>query len=437
VIIERTTAPALWVAAAVLLAAPARAEAPPSLPPRRGTELHLDDALALSRRHNFDLLSAKDDSTIADAAVRTAREHPNPALSVITGRIHSDGGDGTELGNSLWERGYDSVLQVGQPVEINGERGARRRAAVAASDASRARLADVRRTLEAEVVQAYAAAALAGANERIARESAGYLRDEERIAEARWNAGDISRSDLDQIQIAAARLELDAQNATNVAYAQRLALETLLGMSEPDGGVVVADSLEALVSRSEGSAPAAPGGVRPDIAAAEADLRQAGAALQLERARRLPVPALIVQVEHEPPVRANTLGFGVALSLPLWNLNGGPIAAARASRDQAEHAAARARSTMVADVAAARAAFDEATARWHRYRDELRPQSETVRRSVSLAYEKGGASLLDLLAAQRGDNDVRLATMQAASDAVIAAARLRAATATIPEVSRR
>ena len=43
---------------------------------------------------------------------------------------------------------------------------------------------------------------------------------------------------------------------------------------------------------------------------------------------------------------------------------------------------------------------------------------------------------LDLLQAQRSDNEVRLATMQAAADAAIAAARLRSFTTTmIPEVT--
>jgi cobalt-zinc-cadmium efflux system outer membrane protein len=50
-----------------------------------------------------------------------------------------------------------------------------------------------------------------------------------------------------------------------------------------------------------------------------------------------------------------------------------------------------------------------------------------VRQTVSFAYEKGGASLLDLLSAQRTDNEVRLATAQAAAETAKAAADLKAA----------
>ncbi|HEV2104242.1 MAG TPA: TolC family protein, partial [Candidatus Eisenbacteria bacterium] len=297
----------------------------------------------------------------------------------------------------------------------------------AAADAARARLADARRTVGTDVVRAYAAAALAEANAVVARRSAGLLGDEARIAEVRWHAGDISRSERDQIEVAATRLELDAGAAAAAARAQRIALEQLLGMPGPEGLSVVADSLEDLAARADVEPGPPAGGPRADLAAARADLRAADAELRLQLAERVPDPTLFVQAEHAPPDRPNSLGGGVSLPLPLWNRNGAGIAAARAALEQADRAARRAEAQIAADVAAARARYDEARARWHRYRDDIRPRAAAIRESVSLAYEKGGASLLDLLEAERTDNDVRLAAMQAASDVTVAAAELRAA----------
>jgi cobalt-zinc-cadmium efflux system outer membrane protein len=54
-----------------------------------------------------------------------------------------------------------------------------------------------------------------------------------------------------------------------------------------------------------------------------------------------------------------------------------------------------------------------------------------VRETVAFAYEKGGASLVDLLQAERTDNDVRLATVQAMSDTAGARADLEAAQAVL------
>jgi cobalt-zinc-cadmium efflux system outer membrane protein len=409
----------------LLVAAPALAAPLPAL------SLHLDDALSIARHRNLDLLLAAADTVISIAGIRTAREHPNPGISLISSRIHTDGGDASAAGNRLWSRVYDSVLSFGQEVELGGKRAARREAAAATADAAHARYADARRTVEAALVRTYAAAALAGAEERIARDSAGYLRDEARIAAVRWTAGDISRSDLEQIEIAAARLDLDAANAATTAHTQRIALEVLLGIPGNGGDIVVADSIETLVAGVPEPDTSAGAGLRPDLAAATAEVRRAEAAWRGAQAERIPDPTLVFQLEHQPPVRANTFGLGVALSLPLWNRNAGAIAAAGAEREKAAREMAQAQAVVSADLAAARGTFGESSRRWRRYRDELRPRSEAIRRSVSLAYEKGGASLVDLLEAQRNDNDVRLASMQAAYDAVVAAADLRAATTTI------
>ena len=61
------------------------------------------------------------------------------------------------------------------------------------------------------------------------------------------------------------------------------------------------------------------------------------------------------------------------------------------------------------------------------YQNQILPKSQRVRESVAFAFEKGGAALVDLLEAERADNDARLATAQAMSDAASAAADLEAA----------
>jgi hypothetical protein len=72
--------------------------------------------------------------------------------------------------------------------------------------------------------------------------------------------------------------------------------------------------------------------------------------------------------------------------------------------------------------------FHEASERLQRYQNQILPKSQKVRESVAFAYEKGGSSLVDLLEAERADNDARLATAQAMSDTASAVADLKAAT---------
>ena len=142
---------------------------------------------------------------------------------------------------------------------------------------------------------------------------------------------------------------------------------------------------------------------------------------------RVPDPTLFVQYEHEPPDFPNTLGVGISFPLPLWNRNRGGIASAKAAQEQARIQAEKVQAQIQAEISIAQNTYSDAAARWKRHRDEIQPKSADVRQTVSFAYQKGGASLLDLLSAQRTDNEVRLATAQAAAETARAAADLKAA----------
>ena len=395
------------------------AESPPALT--------LQEAQLEAFQHNWDQQSARRDVDIADAQRAIAHEFPNPSLAYSTAKINTDGKtNATAAGNDLWDRSYDSILAVTQPFEIGGKRSDRQASASAGYLAARAQFADAHRTLDVAVARAYVGAALADASAKVTAESAGYLRTEADVAAVRLKAGDIAQSDLDRIEIAARQMELQAQNARAAAVSQRVALELLIGVDHPNGGVVIRDDLETLADR-EAPPPPAHDVNRPDLAAAEQSLRKAEADLRLQRAMRIPDPSLLVQYEREPPDGPNTVGIGLSFPLPLWNRNQGAIHAASLAREQAALAVAKVNAQVDADIATARAGYDEALARWHDYRNEVRPRATRVRESVSLAYEKGGVSLVDLLEAQRDDSDVRLAAAQAAADAAAARAALQAA----------
>src|SRR5262249_55320981 len=112
---------------------------------------------------------------------------------------------------------------------------------------------------------------------------------------------------------------------------------------------------------------------------------------------------------------------------PLWNRNRGGIRAASAALDQAAVQLEKVKALIAADIATAELAYSDASARWRQQRDFIQPKAAEIRQSISFAFAQGGASLLDLLLAERNDNEVRLATAQAAADTANAAAALKAA----------
>jgi cobalt-zinc-cadmium efflux system outer membrane protein len=430
------------VGAAVLLSGlvATRAQMPTNAPAGTLSRLSLADAERLAFERNWDLLAARSGVDLATAERMVAHEFPNPTASLSTFKIGTHE-TATTLGNDLWERSYDSIAAVNQLIEIAGKRSSRKASAEAGVLSAEARLADARRMLNAGVAHAYLTALLAETNVAILNQSAGSLRKEADIAGARLHAGDISEADKSRIEIASAQLELQARTAESTATASRIALEAVLGMANPRGIWAPGDSLDSLAVVSAPAGGLQPGALRPDLAAAEADLKKAHADLRLQQALRVPDPTVSLGVEHEPPgggPAVDTFNVGLSFPLPLWNQNRGNIDAARATEEQFRITMGKVQAQVAADIASAEDAYNEARARWLRYRDELMPQSAKVRETIAFAYERGGASLVDLLQAERTDNDVRLATVQAMSDTAGARADLEAARAVLtPEGLKR
>ena len=391
--------------------------------------ISLAQAQAQAFARNWDVLAAKTGVSAAEAQRLIAQEFPNPTFSVSTAKIGPHDG-GTALGNGIWNRSYDTIFAVNQLIEIGGKRRDRKNSAAAGLAGAQARFLDARRLLEQGVTKAYVAALLAGETARILNESARMLRHETELAQVRLQAGDISDADEKQIENNADVFELQAKSAETAARQARIALEILLGADRPEGNWTPADSLASI----RVAAPANEGEPvdfrRADVQAAAADLQQSQADLQLQRAMRIPDPTFSVLAEHNPPGGSpptDTLGVGVSFPLPLWNRNRGEIQAAQATVEKNFLALAKARAQAAADLAGAQAEFQEASGRLARYQNQILPKSQKVREAVAFAYEKGGASLVDLLEAERADNDARIATAQAMADAASAVADWKAA----------
>jgi len=274
---------------------------------------------------------------------------------------------------------------------------------------------------------------------RVLRASAALLNHEAQIGQARLKAGDLSDSDFEQIQINAGQFELQADAAGAAAVQARIQVEILMGIGQPKGQWMPADGLEQLAAMTPAPASTAPDAVRPDVLAARADLRGGEFNVRLQKAMRVPDPTFSVLYEHQPqppgPPADNTFGLGVSFPLPLWNLNRGNITAAQASLEQYQDALGKVQAQAAADAASAQVEYQEASARLRRYQTAILSQSAKSRASISFAFEKGSATLVDLLEAERTDNTVRLAAAQAMADTASATADVMAARTTVTELS--
>ena len=207
--------------------------------------------------------------------------------------------------------------------------------------------------------------------QQVLHESVRYMKHEANIAQSRFSAGDLSDSDLKQIQISAEQFELQETAANAAAVQARIQVEILMGAREPKGDWAPADSLEQMDAVVPPPPESAAGAARPDVLAAEADPIGGKYNLKFQQATRIPDPSVSIQYEHNPvppgPPPDDTFGIGVSFPLPLWNLNGGNIKAAQAAIDQFELALGKVKAQNASDVATAQVEYREAHDRLQRY----------------------------------------------------------------------
>ncbi len=411
-----------------------------ALPVRGAGPVTLAEAQRLAAERNPDLLAARADLAAADAQRVSAAQLPNPTLSFSTAKIPTGGSPAsTDLGNGFFDRSYDTIVALNQLVEIGGKRGARKRSAAEGYAAAVAHVLDVERIVPAAVVRAYAAALVARSGAVLARESSDSFRRTASLAAAREEAGQISRIDRLQVEIAAGRFEAEAVQAQAGAAASILALEAVLGLPA-DTSLALADALEGITGAAE-PIPSPAGddaavAARPDVRILESALRRAEAERDLAKAGRVPDPTFLAQYEREPPDKSNTVGLGFAFPLPVFSRNRAGVLAAEAAIASARRDLDRGRFRARSDLVLARAALASAEIRERRLAGDVLPKAEAVRETVSFAWERGAASLLELLEASRSANDARLAALSARADLASARADLMAALGLAPRTER-
>ncbi len=421
---------------------------PAAAAPPAPEKLSLREAVVRALAHNADVQAARTDLAQAGAQLVIARQLPNPTLSASTAKIPTDGGQaGTALGNGLFDRSYDTVISLGQPLEIGGKRRDRRLSAEASLAAARARVRDAERSVGNAVARAYVAALVARESAGIARETATSLARSAELAKVRYDSGDISAADRLQIEIAEGRFRADADTAEGTARTSLVALAVLLGGAGDPRGYSQAASLElsgtlevlvgaaltpSLAPSQEEPTPSDLIERRPDVDSAKRNVEKAEADRALQVAFRIPDPTIMVQYEREPPDRPSSAGVGVSFTVPIFNQNTGAIRAAEAARDASRVELQRVRSRAAGELATAASSLETTKRRVQSLGGELLEKAHQVRDTVAFAWSEGSASLLELLEAERSLNDLKLAVVTAQGDLIQAAADKRAAMGFLP-----
>ena len=369
----------------------------------------LDTLVDFAVSHNADLAEAGERVAQADARARQAGAAILPSLSADAGANylagHSAQGGGHELD-------WLAMPSASYEVDFWGKNRATAHAALLEAGASRAARATVQLTILGAVADEYFQVLALRERLAVARSNLEAAQRILEAVEARFGAGLAGPADAalqkaarDRAQIAVADLEQQEMQA-------RAALALLLGRI-PEDFQVRGSSLDSL------SEPVVSAGLpsellvrRPDVAAAEANLRAASADLTAARAALFPSLALTAAAGVQNPALPATVltiaGAGPSLSLAA-NLTQ-PIFDHGRLRAQRDEAAARERELLVAYRAAILAALVdvENTLGALQQLDATRSfqegsleESARAFEGARLRYEHGAGDLLTLLEAQR------------------------------------
>lgn len=380
----------LVIVGSLLMADPGRAQDSGPVTP-----LTLEAALALAQRVNPVAGAAAARQRVDSAAIRQAAERPNPE-----GHL--------EFERETPNRTYG--VQV--PVELGGKRSRRLAVATATYREGEASVAQQLFALRTEVRVAFVEQVAAERRLDLLSQLTALATRIRDSASQRFSAGDISRLDLVQAELALTRARADATAAAGVLAAARIRLNTLL--------VVPAGARTRIAPPADVEPP-------PVAAVMPLALNASTALLVMDRAidtqlariamaRATQVPDLapdITLTRGAEPDFATGWRAGLAVSLPLFTRHRSGVQLEEAELTRLSLARQVTTSRLAGDVAAAAAG---ATASWDALqglRTDALPRAEETERMAEDAYALGQTGIAPVLQALQAAREIRLMEVEA------------------------
>jgi multidrug efflux system outer membrane protein len=298
----------------------------------------LDALVTEALANNRDLARAMARIDESRAALRAARAEQLPSVSANASatRVHS--GPNAPLtvgGGNLTFNDFRATLNVAYEVDLWGRAAnlsAAARDELLASEYARETL---RTALAAQVVQSYAALQSLDAQVVLFGQSVQAQRDSLGLQRRRFDAGDISELDIQQLQAELIDNEAQLPKLDRARGEAERALAFVLGRSPKalvEGGMARKDTPTLRASGVPGGLPSDLLLRRPDVLSAEARLRAAGARVNSARAAYFPGISLTAAYGRASTELSNLFdgpstiwNIGAALTQPIWD--GGRIGA--------------------------------------------------------------------------------------------------------------
>ncbi|HVN17683.1 MAG TPA: TolC family protein [Dongiaceae bacterium] len=380
---------------------------------------HLNNTTLLAAKLNIDELKAQE---------ITAHLRPNPELTVSA--------DGTQIAPShgVWQPFAGTFVSPGVSYlfERRNKRGLRYEVAKQGTAIGAAQADDTDRTLLFNLRTAFVGVLQAKAVLSLARDNLEYYDKILKVSRDRFQAGDISRIDLDRLELQRLQYESDLQGAKVNLRTTKINLLALLDDHRPvdsfdvDGSFDFHEDLLALDDYRKQALDS-----RPDLRAAVLTVKQSQTSYQLAEANGSVDPTIGVWFTHNGsfnnPDALNTIGASVSIPLRIFDRNQGEKLRTKIDINRSEKLRQGVETQVYSDVDSAYATINSNINLLKPYRRQYLEQAVRVRDTVFFSYQHGGASLLDFLNAESEYRTVQLSYVNLVGSYLTAAAQLNQA----------
>jgi cobalt-zinc-cadmium efflux system outer membrane protein len=311
--------------------------------------------------------------------------------------------------------------------ERGHKRELRRESAQKQTEISVAQYADQERTLLFNLRTAFVQTLQEKALLDLTRENLAYYNHLLQVSNDRLKAGDIARVDFQRLELQRVQYETDVQTALVNLRTAKIQLLTLLNDRTPVEQFDVTGSFDfsnELRPREELRRAAMDN--RPDLKAAMESVDKAQTDHRLAIANGSVDPTFSADFARNPPI---PVYFGLSVSIPLriFDRNQGEKLRTQQDITRNERLRDAATAQVFSDVDSAYATMESNLTLLRPYKDTYLKEAVEVRDTVSFAYTRGGASLLDFLQAQQDYRSTELNYLNLVGSYLTAAAQLNLA----------
>jgi cobalt-zinc-cadmium efflux system outer membrane protein len=377
---------------------------------------------------NPTLKAAKLNIDESRAAEITAFLRPNPDFTFGT--------DGTQLSRyrGVWRpfAGTQFASTVSYLHERDHKRELRRDQAKESTAIAESTYVDQERNLLFTLRNAFVGVLQAKAVLQNAKDNLAYWDHELDINRKRHRAGDFALVDLNRLELERAQFESDYETAFVNLRTSKIQLLQLLNDRTPISQFDVNgqyDFQEQLMTIEEYRSAAL--AARPDLRAALQSVDLAKVTHQLAVANGSTDPTFSVWWTSNPsfnnPYDNNTLGASVSIPLRVFDRNQGEKARTQIDIGRNQRLADTAEAQVYSDIDSAYWTLIEAINLLKPYKTKYLPLATDNRDRITIAFQNGGASLLDLLDAEKAYRDTRLAYFNLIGAYLTAAAQMNMA----------